>query len=62
MNKNRIKKLADHAVREGTEHTTDDGLFLTTSCTTASVRKSPTPMKTESCSKKYYGREKKSTS
>lgn len=23
MNKNRIKKLADHAVREGTEHTTD---------------------------------------
>ena len=62
MDKNKLKRLADYAVREGTEHTTDDGLFPTTSCTTTSVKKSPTPMKTANCSKKNYGRERKSMS
>lgn len=62
MDKNKLKKLADYAVREGTEHTTDDGLFPTTSCTTTSVRKLPMQMKTANYSKKNYGREKKSMS
>ena len=58
MDKNKLKKLADYAVREGT----DDGLFPTTSCTTTSVRKLPMQMKTANYSKKNYGREKKSMS
>ena len=33
-----------------------------TSCATASARRLPTAMKTENCSKKNYGRERKSTS
>lgn len=41
---------------------TADGLFPTTSCITTSVKTSPTPMKTANCSKKNYGREKKSMS
>ena len=57
MDKNILKKLADYAVREGTEHTTDgrwsvsyDELY------------SPMQMKTANCSKKNCGRERKSLS
>lgn len=37
------------------------GRSPTTSCITTSARRSPTPTKTADCSKKNYGREKKST-
>ena len=63
MDKNKLKRLADYAVREGTEHTTDgrwsvsyDELYY------HFARKSPTPTRTANCSKKNYGREKKSMS
>lgn len=40
---------------------TDVIILDTTSCITTSARRSPTPTKTADCSKKNYGREKKST-
>lgn len=63
MNKNKLKRLADYAVREGTEHTTDGRWSVSYDELYYHFGEGITDAnETANCSKKNYGRERKSMS